>query len=261
MLVLSRNTGDGISFPDLDLVIEILKVQGKRVQIGVSAADSIRVLRSELMEREKTTSSVASSEERHQLRNELNTLSMGLALAEKHLQRGDTASAESALRGVVDKLQSRGRTSQVGDRPATVVSERAAVWNAPGSPRPGKILIVEDNPNESRLLAEILSLNGFEVETALDGHRALEWLDLHTPDVILMDMHMQGCDGPTTIERIRQIDRLQSVPILAVTGATRDEIAAEHQRPVEVQDWFQKPVHAQPLMHAIDGLVAQALDA
>ena len=48
MLVLARQEGDGITFPDLNLEVEILRIQGSRVQIGVHAPREITVLRSEL---------------------------------------------------------------------------------------------------------------------------------------------------------------------------------------------------------------------
>jgi CheY-like chemotaxis protein len=180
-----------------------------------------------------------------------------LSIAEKHLQRGDLASAEGTLENIFTQLKSKHLPSPSEPKPATaeksLASPHAEVVHT------GVILIVEDNPNESQLLAEILGLNGFQVQTAMDGNQAMLWLETNTPDVILMDMHMAHCDGPTTIRRIREVERLRSIPIFAVTGASREEIQAENCGEFEVQDWFQKPVKSQPLMHAIDDLVTQAM--
>lgn len=256
MLVLSRNPGDGISFPDLDLVVEILKVQGKRVQLGISAADTIRVLRSELCEREREVETKGTSQRTHALRNELNSLSISLALAEKYLQRGDLQQAEKALENVFDRLKSKHAEEPV---PVSGDLVRESRPSKPDTRRNGKVMLVEDNVNESRLLSEILSMHGFEVRTASDGLAALALLEQETPDVILMDMHMSNCDGPTTVRRIRENPRLQAIPIFAVSGSDRNEIQQEQQSTVEVQDWFQKPVKTQPLLSAIDDLVTQAM--
>jgi carbon storage regulator CsrA len=260
MLVLSRNSGDGITFPDLDLVVEILKVQGKRVQLGISAADTIRVLRSELCEREREMDSKGTSQRTHSLRNELNSLSISLALAEKHLQRGNLQQAEEALENVFDRLKSK-HGEEAPSVSSSLVREAAPVASVDKRDvrRGGKVLVVEDNANESRLLAEILSMHGFEVRTASDGIAAIAALEQETPDVILMDMHMSNCDGPTTVKRIRENPQLRSIPIFAVSGSDRREIQEEQQSEVEVQDWFQKPVKTQPLLSAIDDLVIQAM--
>lgn len=255
MLVLSRNPGDGISFPDLDLVIEILKVQGKRVQLGVTASDTIRILRSELCEREREVDATPDAKRTHSLRNELNALSIGLSVAEKYLQRGDVDQAEQALERVMGQL--RAQHEPLADQGAMTTGKTTDVVRE--SQHHGRVLIVEDNANESQLLGQILQLNGFEVHSVFDGNQAIAWLETNTPDVILMDMHMAQCDGPTAVRRIRALPRLRSIPILAVSGADRATIQAESPGDLEVQDWFQKPVKAQPLMSAIDDLVTQAM--
>ncbi len=72
--------------------------------------------------------------------------------------------------------------------------------------RAWKALLVEDNANKSNLLAGYLRMTGFEVDTAGDGADALDYLRSHDrPDVVLLDMLMPRCDGPTTIGRIAAI--------------------------------------------------------
>jgi carbon storage regulator CsrA len=51
MLVLSRKEGDEILFPELDIVVRILKVRGKAVSVGIEAPRGIRIVRSELESR------------------------------------------------------------------------------------------------------------------------------------------------------------------------------------------------------------------
>jgi CheY-like chemotaxis protein len=190
----------------------------------------------------------------------LNSLSISLALAEKFLQRGDLQQAEQALEKVFDRLKSK-HAEEAPSISSDLVRESTPVAKEDrrDTRRSGKVLIVEDNANESRLLAEILSMHGFDVRTASDGIAAIAALEQETPDVILMDMHMSNCDGPTTVRRIRETPHLRSIPIFAVSGSDRREIQEEQQSEVEVQDWFQKPVKTQPLLSAIDDLVTQAM--
>ena len=70
------------------------------------------------------------------------------------------------------------------------------------SPARGRILVVEDEPEISEMLAEILSIDGHEVETARSGNAALRVLAQREFDVILTDMRMPDVDGPGLYTRI-----------------------------------------------------------
>lgn len=65
-----------------------------------------------------------------------------------------------------------------------------------------KVLIVDDEPRNVRLLEAIVSPMGVEVYTALNGTQALEMVASVSPDVILLDIVMPGMDG---IEVCRQL--------------------------------------------------------
>jgi len=94
MLVLSRSAGESITFPELEMAIEVLKVTGNRVQLGVNAGAQIRVLRTELMNRASNTfADCADAEQSHLLRNQLNTIGLAMTVSQKHLDRGDLVGA------------------------------------------------------------------------------------------------------------------------------------------------------------------------
>jgi carbon storage regulator len=122
MLVLSRHAGDGISFPDLDLAVEIVKIQGSRVQVGVKAPKDIQILRSELVGRSDAIRSesirvpvtphlspeiqLAHADEPSTLvAQRLQAARRALGFAEKHLQHGDLARAEWAMQRAADHLR------------------------------------------------------------------------------------------------------------------------------------------------------------
>jgi len=122
-----------------------------------------------------------------------------------------------------------------------------------------RVLLVEDNSNESQLLSDFLRMNGIQVRVAQNGLEAIELLAQQVPDVVLIDLHMPICDGPTTIEKIRNDQRFRLLRIYAVSGMTAIEskvsLSADH----GVNNWFQKPVQSQLLLDALNELPVNSL--
>ena len=58
------------------------------------------------------------------------------------------------------------------------------------------VLVVDDDPLLRECLADILTAEGDGVQTAGDGHAALQAVQAHPPDLILLDYQMPRCDGP-----------------------------------------------------------------
>jgi carbon storage regulator CsrA len=249
MLVLSRGERESISFPELDIAIEILKVSGKKVQIGIKASDEIRVLRTELMNRASSIPNDLDASSRHAIRNRLNSIGLAMAIAQKHLEHGDLCKAELALQNVA-KAPDAVRTPRDSASHSSHVLEQAK-WIS--------VLLVEDNLNESNLLSDILEMNGVHVRIAHNGIEALEALDARIPDAVLLDMHMPLCDGPSAIEQIRRDQRFRSMPIYAVTGVSKQDSFVQLSVAEEVDNWFQKPVKSQMLLDALRALPARAL--
>ena len=83
-----------------------------------------------------------------------------------------------------------------------------------------KILYVEDDPSSETLVRRVLESEGFQVVTTSDGLSAIEIARRELPDLILMDINISGLDGYEVTTRLRTIDDLEKVPIVAVTAAT-----------------------------------------
>jgi CheY-like chemotaxis protein len=110
-----------------------------------------------------------------------------------------------------------------------------------------RALIVEDNANEQKLLAGFLRLAGFEVVTANDGQQALDYLLSHEPpDVVLLDMLMPECDGPTAVTKIRKQAELAGLRIFAVSGTSPAQFGVET-GPKGIDRWFHKPINPEEL--------------
>ncbi len=240
MLVLSRETGDGISFPELDMALKVLKVQGARVHLGFSGPTEIRVLREELVSRGQSQIEAADEKSRHALRNRLNAVSLALAISERHLERGDLRSAELALKRVaaVSKdIPTISTSEDVNENRTETVRTKSM-----------RVLLIEDNANEAHLLAAILELHGVTVELVRDGRDAIASLQHEVPDAILMDMNLPGWDGPTILQEIRKDVRLHNLPIYAVSGASQVDLGIKIDGNEGVNDWFQKPVKPSELL-------------
>jgi signal transduction histidine kinase len=83
-----------------------------------------------------------------------------------------------------------------------------------------RILYVEDDPSSARLVQRILEAEGFDVRIATDGIAAMEAARQLRPDLILMDINISGLDGYEVTTRLRALEELRDVPIVAVTAAT-----------------------------------------
>lgn len=81
-----------------------------------------------------------------------------------------------------------------------------------------KILIVDDGPDASESLARYLEKSGHEVTCAANGRDALAQVITRPPDVVLLDLLMPEMDGPSFLEVVRSYLRLQSLPVVVLTG-------------------------------------------
>ena len=79
------------------------------------------------------------------------------------------------------------------------------------------ILLVEDHPTNRKLLRDILQLQ-FEVVEAESAEKALELLQAHKPDLIMMDMQLPGLDGLSLVRRLKTTPEQAAIPIIAVSA-------------------------------------------
>ncbi|MFT3740934.1 MAG: hybrid sensor histidine kinase/response regulator [Breznakibacter sp.] len=81
-----------------------------------------------------------------------------------------------------------------------------------------KILIVDDNGKNVQLLASLLTGAGYEIEYALGGKSALQWVGKHDFDAILLDIMMPEMDGFETCTAIKGIAGKENIPIIFITA-------------------------------------------
>lgn len=80
------------------------------------------------------------------------------------------------------------------------------------------ILVVEDNPTNQLLTSSVLEREGYQVEVAESSVEALERLAAHTPDLILMDVHLPGLDGLSLTRALKSAPETAGIPVVALTA-------------------------------------------
>lgn len=90
-------------------------------------------------------------------------------------------------------------------------------------PSRGRVLLVDDDAAQRRLMAIKLEEEGFEVRILRSGEECLAEVVGYDPDVILLDINMPGLDGIETCRRLKQIPECIAVPVVFITGARDDD--------------------------------------
>lgn len=101
--------------------------------------------------------------------------------------------------------------------------------------------MVDDNVDAVAALAAVLHFMGHNVETAHDGHEAVELARRYRPDFLLLDIGIPGLDGFQVAAMVRREPHLQATKIVAITGWASDE-DRDRSREVGIDYHLVKPV-------------------
>ena len=117
-----------------------------------------------------------------------------------------------------------------------------------------RILIMEDDPNQSRLMRRLLEHAGYEVTIAADAESGLRSALAAVPDVILLDMGLPDLDGQTVAGLLKGSSLLTHVPVIVVTAWPQD-VAAEMARAYGCDGYLSKPISARHFAEQIAAYV------
>ena len=109
-----------------------------------------------------------------------------------------------------------------------------------------RILVVEDNPKNLKLVSDVLTHWGYVVIEATTGEDGVRLACDASPDLVLMDLQLPGIDGMEALRRIRGAERNQEVPVVAVTAFAMTE---DRQRAFDggFDGYVEKPISVRDL--------------
>ncbi len=116
------------------------------------------------------------------------------------------------------------------------------------------VMVVDDSVTVRKVTGRFLEREGFRVITAKDGVEALQLLQDHIPDVMLLDIEMPRMDGFEVAKNIRTSSRLRDIPIIMITSRTGEK-HREHAFELGVNKYMGKPYQEDLLLSNIKELI------
>ncbi len=117
-----------------------------------------------------------------------------------------------------------------------------------------KILVVDDNPLNLKLIKTILSVKGFDVVAVEDPEAVLGVLDELMPDLIFLDIQMPKLDGITLLGKIREKFGKEMAPVIALTAYA---MRGDREKFLEAgfDDYVQKPIDIKNLLKKVEDYI------
>jgi CheY-like chemotaxis protein len=122
-----------------------------------------------------------------------------------------------------------------------------------GGERP-KVLLVDDEDQLRRVMRDLLERDGYHVIEAADGVEALDQVDRHGPDIIVLDLNLPGLDGYGVLSHLRSRRVTQHIPVVVLT-ARGDEENEVRVFEFGADDFLSKPFRARALSARLDAVL------
>ena len=119
------------------------------------------------------------------------------------------------------------------------------------------LLVVEDEEMLRRVMKELLEREGFRVFEAADGVAALEELDRHAPDLMVLDLNLPRLDGYGVLSHLRARPATAKLPVIVLT-AKGDEESEVRVFEFGATDYLTKPFRARALSARINAILERA---
>ncbi|WP_347245906.1 carbon storage regulator [Thermogutta sp.] len=274
MLVLTRRENERIVLPTVHTSIQVVRISGSTVRLGIDAPPEVPVLREELLEafqQEMNTSQQSSAQApplriapsqrgdlppgepqfktRDAYEKILDCLVVALEYAEAQLSQGNIELAHQTIHKALVHLH---ETRQVVAGGKTDCSIQTAPTQQ------GRLALVVQNVKKSqRPIAAVLERAGFKVKTVLNGCQALDYLAKNPrPDLIVFDFdkplpaRKTPCDTARTLREIRDNPELRGVKVIALGSRSPAELQVTI-GPHGVDQWIPTDHQAETLIREL----------
>jgi two-component system alkaline phosphatase synthesis response regulator PhoP len=117
-----------------------------------------------------------------------------------------------------------------------------------------KILVVEDDEDEAKLVKILLSQEGYEVALAPDGKIAIEMVDSFEPDLIILDVMMPELDGFAACKKLKNSEK-KDIPIILLTGVAKQIRTTNY--PLDgvlrsdADEYLEKPINPEEILQTV----------
>lgn len=118
-----------------------------------------------------------------------------------------------------------------------------------------RVLIADDEPHILRTLEDLLTAEGYMVDKASDGKKALEQADATMPDIILLDVMMPKMDGLEVLKRLKRNKKTMDIPVIMLTVKSTSQ-DVEQGIKLYAEKYITKPFSSELLLKEIERSIA-----
>ena len=131
-----------------------------------------------------------------------------------------------------------------------------AATRRPALPKGATVLLVDDEDSLRRVMRDLLLRDGFDVVEARTGAEALDQVDRHAPDIVVLDLNLPGMDGYSVLSELRTRPATQRIPVIVLT-AKGDEDNEVRVFELGADDFLSKPFRAKALSKRLEVVLAR----
>jgi CheY-like chemotaxis protein len=118
------------------------------------------------------------------------------------------------------------------------------------------VLLVDDEDDLRRVMRDLLEREGYTVQEARDGVQALDQVDRHAPDIIVLDLNLPGLDGYSVLSQLRSRNATRNIPVIVLT-AKGDEDNEVRVFELGADDFLSKPFRARALPARLEAVLGR----
>jgi len=142
-------------------------------------------------------------------------------------------------------------------------AEEMGAAEAPAPRRPvsrsATVLLVDDEDTLRRVMKDLLARDGYDVVEARTGAEALDQVDRHAPDIVVLDLNLPGMDGYSVLSELRARPATARIPVIVLT-AKGDEDNEVRVFELGADDFLSKPFRAKALSKRLEVMLARKKD-